>query len=218
MRFAGSGTVGRVLCRPISDHPFLNVRTYVRGANGTGICFLAEWIPNRINCLLGPLLYGLPYRFGRFTTRTAAVDGTASLRIDDPNFAAGFALNLPTRRSDPPPCTAGSVDEFLLERYQAYTFDESRAPQAGHRFFVAHARWHPSRADWVRCDLGFLRDAFPWFADATLELAHVCGDLHDVEMGFPHVVPLGNTETTNDRVRENRLNPVPALTSGATLP
>src|SRR5260221_86091 len=50
--------LGRLLMRPISDHPFLNVRTYVRGAGGPGIQFLAEWIDNPLSLRLGPLSYG----------------------------------------------------------------------------------------------------------------------------------------------------------------
>src|SRR5690348_5003511 len=32
---------------PIATHELLNVRTYVRHGNETGIYFIAEWIPNR---------------------------------------------------------------------------------------------------------------------------------------------------------------------------
>src|SRR5258705_1653154 len=43
---------------PVATHPFLNLRTYVRGDDGvTGICFLAEWIPNRLSRMVGPLMY-----------------------------------------------------------------------------------------------------------------------------------------------------------------
>jgi len=40
----------------------------VRGRDATdtrGIFFIAEWIPNRLAVLIGPRMYGLPYRLGR---------------------------------------------------------------------------------------------------------------------------------------------------------
>src|SRR5581483_1728735 len=122
MRLAGTGALGRLLCRPISEHPFLNVRTYVRAASGPGICFLAEWIPNAISLRLGPLTYGLPYRYGRFTAKHCPENGTTALRIDDPRYAEPFALVAPLAHGDGRRCPPGSADAFLLERYQAYTF------------------------------------------------------------------------------------------------
>ena len=41
MRPHGTGFLGRACFRAISDHPFLNLRTYVEGAVGPGIHFLA---------------------------------------------------------------------------------------------------------------------------------------------------------------------------------
>lgn len=184
LRFAGTGWLGRWLCRPISEHPFLTVRTYVRGADGPGICFLAEWIPNRLSVRLGPPTYGLPYRYGRFTAARDAENGTAMLRIDDPGHDAPLGLTVP---STPPGGTLlpeGTIDAFLLERYQAYTFDAARRM----RFRVAHAPWRAHRATWVRFEAGFLNRVFPWFTTARLHSAHLCADCPNVEMGRPHRV------------------------------
>src|SRR3954464_954857 len=54
----------RWLTHPLHTHNFLNVRTYVRVGDQAGIYFLAEWLNNRLATMLGPMLYGLPYRFG----------------------------------------------------------------------------------------------------------------------------------------------------------
>src|SRR3954469_204377 len=59
------GRIAEVLSAPLACHEFLNVRTYVRVDGEVGIHFLAEWIPNRLAALLGPPMYGLPYRVGR---------------------------------------------------------------------------------------------------------------------------------------------------------
>ena len=69
MRLVRGGRFGRLMAGPLATHAFLNVRTYVRHANEPGIYFLAEWLPNRLACLLGPPTYGLPYRLGRLTYR-----------------------------------------------------------------------------------------------------------------------------------------------------
>ena len=201
MRIAGTGRVGRWLCRPISEHPFLNARTYVRHAEGTGICFLAEWIPNVFSVLLGPLTYGLPYRHGRFTMHTRPVDGTASLQITPRPDGVPFALTVPLPHTPGAHCAAESLEAFLLERYQAYTFHGGR----GMRFCVAHEPWLARRADWVRYDFGFLATLFPWLGAAEFHSAHLCGSVHDVEMGLPHRVPLDR------RPRETHANLQPAM-------
>src|ERR1700757_298402 len=57
--------IGAAVFKPIATHGFLNVRTYVRHREETGIYFLAEWLPNPLSVLLGPRLFGLPYRLGQ---------------------------------------------------------------------------------------------------------------------------------------------------------
>jgi uncharacterized protein YqjF (DUF2071 family) len=57
----------KFITQPLHTHAFLNVRTYVRVRHLRGIYFLAEWLNNRLATMLGPMLYGLPYRFGRLT-------------------------------------------------------------------------------------------------------------------------------------------------------
>ena len=67
---------GRRLFSPIGTHAFLNIRTYVRVGNETGIYFLVEYLPNRLSVLLGPVAYGLPYQFGRLNFNHDANAGT----------------------------------------------------------------------------------------------------------------------------------------------
>src|SRR4051812_18710184 len=62
MRAARFGPLGALICRPVATHEFLNLRAYVRHGDETGICFLTEWLPNRLSVLFGPILYALPYR------------------------------------------------------------------------------------------------------------------------------------------------------------
>src|SRR4051812_33852954 len=65
------GRFTAMLSKPLARHGFFNVRTYVRSRDTgetretRGIFFIAEWIPNRLAVLIGPRMYGLPYRLGR---------------------------------------------------------------------------------------------------------------------------------------------------------
>src|SRR4051812_43402987 len=63
--FPRGGRWMKLSTAPLAGHDSLNVRTYVRHGGVRGIYFLAEWIPNRLAVLIGPRMYGLPYRLGR---------------------------------------------------------------------------------------------------------------------------------------------------------
>lgn len=175
---------GEVLLRPISNHPFLNVRTYVRHAENEGICFLAEWIPNRLSELLGPWLYGLPYRFGEFDCEVRANDGVAHLVIEDPRARATLGITYPLEIGAGERCETETVDAFLLERYRAYTF---RGPTRRH-FTVAHEPWLMRPLDWIRTDTSLIETVFPWFKAATFHSAHASPGVTGVEMSWPHRV------------------------------
>jgi uncharacterized protein YqjF (DUF2071 family) len=182
MRMPRLGALGEAMLRPISNHPFLNVRTYVTHGGKDGICFLAEWIPNRLSEQLGPVVYGLPYRFAEFDCERRDDDGVARLAIRDPRAKAELAITFPTNDSAPRPCAAETSETFLLERYHAYTF---RGP-IRRRFTVAHEPWLMNRVDWVRTDTSLIEAVFPWFRSAKFHSAHASAGVTDVQMGKPH--------------------------------
>jgi uncharacterized protein YqjF (DUF2071 family) len=129
------GRLAAVLSSPLASHPFLNVRTYVTHRGQAGIYFMSEWIPNRLATMLGPPLYGLPYRLGRLRYRYARNAGiarhdvTAGLGIGfDATFDPGVA---------PQVVLPGSRDAFLLERYLAFT----RCRGRNMCFRVGHVPW-----------------------------------------------------------------------------
>src|SRR3712207_6159936 len=72
LRFAFAGDWLEPLTAPLARHEFFNVRTYVRHGGVRGIFFLAEWMPKRLAVLIGPRMYGLPYRLGRLAYRNDA--------------------------------------------------------------------------------------------------------------------------------------------------
>jgi uncharacterized protein YqjF (DUF2071 family) len=135
MRPRIGGRLSEWLLKPIATHEFLNVRTYVRHAGEPGIYFLAEWLNNRASVLLGPRSFGLPYRFGRIAYDHApdghALRGTVEARVGQLRYEGEIASH------DFGSCETGSLNEFLLERYTAFTRHHHRT-----RFFrVWHSPW-----------------------------------------------------------------------------
>jgi uncharacterized protein YqjF (DUF2071 family) len=177
------GRLAAVASTPLAEHEFLNVRTYVRHGGERGIYFLAEWIPNRLACALGPRMYGLPYRLSRceYRCRTAPVRrGHYSVRVTSRDGALAWAARLrPT--ADARGARRG-LEHFLLERYTAFT----RRGTTGLRFRVWHEPWRLTGARVVLRDTGLLAAAFPWLAiPVGRPLAHYAAGVHDVWIGPP---------------------------------
>jgi uncharacterized protein len=170
LRFAAGGRVVEPFTAPLARHEFFNVRTYVRDGDRHGIFFLAEWIPNRLAVLIGPRMYGLPYRLGRLRYRNDApldvMTGTVS--------AAGRTLAYEARPRSRDFTTAkpGTLDAFLLERYTAYTHRSG----VTRRFDVSHDPWPH-----VRADATVSLNACPF-------ASHYSPGVHDIAISAPSVV------------------------------
>jgi uncharacterized protein YqjF (DUF2071 family) len=172
--------------RPIATHEFLNVRTYVRERGESGICFLAEWIPNRISFHLGGPLFGLPYRLGRLDYQQpfakAPVDFAGT--VTGVKDRGAFRYHGGTRRRSVAPyaeCEAGSLDEWLMERYTAFTCRNGVA----RRFQVWHPPWQQTRVKVEVVDASLLTDVWPWFGESHLVGANASPGFQDVWMGRP---------------------------------
>jgi hypothetical protein len=157
-------------------HSFLNVRTYLPDR---GIYFLAEWLDNPLCVLLGPRLYGLPYRYGRIDYRNQPADGGVRGTVRGRGVALDYAARVP----DEPLATAepGSDDEFLMERYVAYTERKGRK----RLFRVDHAPWRFVPVDLDLRDVSLPASTGPWFANARLEGAVWSPGFSQVRMGRP---------------------------------
>jgi len=132
MRPRRGGRMSEWLCKPIATHEFLNVRTYVRANDEQGIFFLAEWLSNRLSVPLGPPLFGLPYRYGRINYHHANATREISGHVEGKQGCIEYRGALGT--ADPALCERGSLAEFLMERYTAFT----------HRFIIRRMFrvWH----------------------------------------------------------------------------
>jgi uncharacterized protein YqjF (DUF2071 family) len=179
MRPRIGGRLGEWLFKPIASHEFLNVRTYVRHAGEPGIFFLAEWLSNPLSVRLGPRSFGLPYRFGHLHYAHAQDDGDISGTV------AANEGRLEYRAASPcgvfEPSHEGSLTEFLLERYTAFT------SRGRHRrlFRVWHEPWQqtPIKIEVAAADL--LASTGAWWRSAQCVGANYSPGV-DVWMGRPH--------------------------------
>jgi uncharacterized protein YqjF (DUF2071 family) len=170
-----------MLLKPIATHEFLNVRAYVKHQGETGIYFLAEWLPNRISLLLGPTIFGLPYRYGRLEYRHEHEQGTLCGKVTgDKSLRFEYAAEMDPRASFHP-CQSGSREEFLMERYTAFT----ARGVCRQKFRIWHPPWPQTNIDVKISDDALLRHAWPWFRDAQLIGANYSPGFHNVWMGRP---------------------------------
>jgi hypothetical protein len=184
MRPCRGGRLAAWLFKPIATNDYLNARTYVRHDGEPGIYFLSEWMNNPFSVRLGPLTFGLPYRFGRLNYRhrdeAGILSGAVCEKIDGPSFAYEATLKKPTFV----PCPPGSLDEFLLERYTAFT-----AHKMKRRFFrIWHRPWKQQAIRISVSDDRLLRQVWPWSAKATVVGANYSPGAREVWMGRPHSI------------------------------
>jgi len=205
MRPRLGGRFAAWLLKPIGTHNFLNVRTYARLGAETGIYFLAEWLSNRFSVALGPPVFGLPYRFGeidyrhRFETSSAnPCRGASGGRVRDPanNAVLNYQVDL-NSSLEPRECETGSLQEWLMERYTAYTHVGGRS-----RFFrVWHPPWSQAPVEVAIADQSLLEVNWPFFRDARVMGANFSSGVRGVWMGWPHRLAYG----PRPRLRENTL-------------
>lgn len=176
------GKCSEFLFKPIATHEFFNVRTYVCHNGEPAIYFIAEWLSNWLSTQLGPLTYGLPYRFARIDYQhqheERSIDGT--VRMDTKQFA----YQSETNGADFARCPEGSLSEFLLERYTAFT----SSGNTRRLFRIWHEPWLQQPIEMEVHDQGLLTCAGEWFQHAKLIAANYSPGVHDVWMSQPHRV------------------------------
>jgi hypothetical protein len=160
------------LAAPLARHEFLNVRTYVRHDGVRGIFFLAEWIPNRLATWIGPRTYGLPYRLGqlqydRFSRHISAGNRELLIRVKPLALART--------------CVAEAFDDFLLERYTAFTHRRG----VTRRFDVEHAPWPHQRVEATVLESSLLELTGDWWRGAEMVSANYSAGVRNVRMSAP---------------------------------
>lgn len=172
--------------KPIARNDFLNLRIYVRHKGEPGIYFMTEWMNNPFSVRLGPITFGLPYRFGilRYQNgpETAFLRGSVREKADELSFAYNAELTQ-TRFT---PCPIESLDKFLLERYTAFT-----SHGVNRRFFrIWHPPWHQQRIDVSVTDSELVAAKWQWFTQARLVGGNYSPGTKNVWMGRPHRIAM----------------------------
>jgi uncharacterized protein len=188
MRLARFGRFGEWLFKGIATHEFLNLRTYVRHGEDSGICFLAEWLPNPLSVWLGPRIYGLPYQRAniRYRHDGEAFAGSVSGRTHRLAYHGRRAAR------ELSPVAEETLDQFLLERYAAFNAGHLIANVNGSTprrvFRVWHSPWPQVCAQVEIEDDSLLRRIVPWWTDAKLVSANFSPGVRDVWMSAPHKI------------------------------
>ena len=180
-RPAVGGRLTSWMTAPLATQRFLNLRTYVNGSFGRGIYFMHEWLDHPLAVRLGPSTFGLPYRRGRLSYQNDQISVRVKAVADG---ATGVFSGVPG--NEEATASPGSLDEFLQERYLAYT-------AAGFCPFAFRV-WHEP---WVCRSLlvesltmsGFLESLRqPWTRSLQFAGAACCEGVIDVWMGRPRRV------------------------------
>lgn len=182
LRLRRGGKATAWLTAPIATHPYLNVRTYVRHGDESGIYFLAEWLPNRLSVPLGGPLFGLPYRFGRLDYDHRHERGEVWGEVTVPGTPGAVRYHAPVdREARYRVCEEGSLAEFVAERYTAFT-----ARGAARRLFrIWHPPWALMPLDLTVDDDTLLAATGSWYAHACYVGAHYTPGARNVWMGRP---------------------------------
>jgi hypothetical protein len=174
---------GAWLFKPIATHEFLNVRAYVKHRGVKGIYFLAEWLPNKLSVFLGPTVFGLPYRLG-VNQYDHDANSIMSGLVRDRMSGATLRYEAEPVETKPSVCEHGTLDEFLVERYTAFTtfLGIKRC------FHVWHPSWQCVPLDARVADTSLLRCTGAWADHAKLIGAHFAKGFNEVWMGRPRLV------------------------------
>ena len=152
-----------------------------------GIHFLAEWMDNPLSVHLGPAVFGLPYRFGKLSYAHNHGIGAISGEVADSSQNARLTYQAEIDKAPKfTTCAAGSLDEFLLERYTAFNAVSSALSILHSAFFrIWHPPWPQTPIDLSLVDTSLLVKTWPWFADAKLVGANYSPGIREVSMGRP---------------------------------
>ena len=184
MRLSFAGRLGAWMLSAFSSQRFLNVRTYVRAADETGIYFLAEWLSSRLSVPLGPVIFGLPYHPARLEYRHAREVGEISGQVTPARGAGRLSYRAKMDAgSAPSGCVAGSLEEFLMERYTAFTSWRGKR----RLFHVWHEPWPQTPLREIEIhDRTLLASTGEWTRSAGCIGASFSEGVRGVWMGWPH--------------------------------
>jgi uncharacterized protein YqjF (DUF2071 family) len=145
---------GRVPLPLASTYPQINVRTYVRAGDKTGVFFLRNHVSNRLAAAAGRRLYGMPYRHRHVENAGPSADPRCEAALGEGliHRVAGRRGARVTGHEDDP----GSLLFFLVERYPLFSDKGGVLHEAQmlHRPWELHALEGAERTHAIVADLG----------------------------------------------------------------
>lgn len=129
---------------PISDFDEINIRTYVKSNNKTGVYFLSIEGGKKLSCKIAKAISELPYRFSEIKRTNQKYQSQNSVFNDklDIEFSIGKELNHKTE-----------LDKWLTERYALFQdTDESI-----NEFEIHHLEWPINETDLQEFDINYAR-------------------------------------------------------------
>lgn len=170
------GRIAAWLFRPIANCRFLNLRAYVKVDGERAIYFISEWLSNRLCVPLGPPTFGLPYRPGTNNYRHEHERGELLGEVTGREGRCAYHAEI-DEGTEFVPCMPGTLAEFLMERYTAFTNRKM--------FRVWHAPWPQTPVE-VKIEDASLFDEWTWFKHAKIVGANYSPGVEDVGLGGPH--------------------------------
>jgi uncharacterized protein YqjF (DUF2071 family) len=129
---------------PISNFDEINIRTYVKANNKTGVYFLSIEGGKYLSCKIAKALSKLPYRYSKIHRSTNRFQST-NIDFDDKldiRFKLGEKLS-----------NKSKLDKWLTERYALFQdTDESI-----NEFEIHHLEWLVNEVDLDKCELNYKR-------------------------------------------------------------
>ena len=136
------------------NFPEINLRFYVHGPRGRGVCFIREYVPSTLIAAAARLLYNEPYAVARMTSRAGPEGGAWRVRHEIAVGGRSHTIDLLASLSRQ---TAGadSLQHFFKEHQWGYGVDRRGRPLA---YEVRHPEWEvmPVESCEVNADFGLL--------------------------------------------------------------
>lgn len=112
----------------ISDFDEINIRTYVKCNNKTGVYFLSIEAGKSLSCKTARVVSGLPYRFSKMNRIGGCYKSENSQRGD--SFEVDYTIGKEARQKSP-------LDVWLTERYAVFDYHHPSMIE----FEVLHPEW-----------------------------------------------------------------------------
>lgn len=142
---------------PVSDFDEINIRTYVKRNNKTGVYFLSIEGGTRVSCLVARKLSELPYRYSEMNRKKGHYSSVNEKSGD--TLELDYKINSQVTDKTP-------LDKWLTERYALF----QDTATAINEFEIHHAEWPTYKIDWEKIHIRYPR--FSRLLEGTPDRSH----------------------------------------------